>query len=236
MAGALGIVVVLGIVRKEYPIRTYEAYQTLSEFFTSFAGWMCDLASSALNWALFESPVTVEKKILPTASAGRSDLYMPGEYQTTQSHPASLEQETRTVIEEARMVLPGIQAVFGFQLVVVFNNGFHELKPAEQLVHLGALFLVVIAIALIMTPASYHRIAEKGTVSRRFVEIASRLLALAMLPLMLGLSLDLFVVSRLILNNVTLSIGIAAVLVLVFFGLWYVFPWIERRILERGGL
>jgi hypothetical protein len=49
--------------------------------------------------------------------------------------------------------------------------------------HLLALILTMIAIALIMTPASYHRIAEKGTVSRRFVEIASRLLAWAMLPL-----------------------------------------------------
>jgi hypothetical protein len=160
--------------------------------------------------------------------------HMPGEYHTTESRPASLEQETRTVIEEARMVLPGIQAVFGFQLIAVFNNGFHDLKPPEQLLHLGALLLVVIAIALIMTPASYHRITERGIVSQRFVEIASRLLALAMLPLMLGLTLDLFVVSRLILNDVAISIGIVAVLVIMFFGLWYVFPWIERRLLDRA--
>src|SRR5438132_11102600 len=119
---------------------------------------------------------------------------MAGEYHTTESHPASLEQEIRTTIEEARMVLPGIQAVFGFQLIAVFNNGFNSLNPSERLLHLVALLLVAVAIALIMTPASYHRIAEKGTVSRRFVEIASVLLALAMLPLMLGLTIDLFVV------------------------------------------
>lgn len=88
---------------------------------------------------------------------------MPGEYHVTKSRPASLEEETRTVIEEARMVLPGIQAVFGFQLIAVFNNGFHSLTPPEQLMHLNALVLIMIAIALIMTPASYHRIAEKGT-------------------------------------------------------------------------
>jgi uncharacterized protein DUF6328 len=101
--------------------------------------------------------------------------------------------------------------------------------PSEQRMHLIALILTMIAIALIMTPASYHRIAEKGTVSRRFVEIASRLLAWAMLPLTLALTVDLFLVARLVLNNVTLSIGIAAVLLFVFFGLWYVFPWVERR-------
>jgi hypothetical protein len=92
----------------------------------------------------------------------------------------------------------------------------------------------MIAIALIMTPASYHRIAEKGTVSRRFVEIASRLLTLAMFPLMLGMTADLFLVARLVLNNMALSIAIAVVLAFVFFGLWYLFPWIERRLI-RGG-
>jgi hypothetical protein len=153
---------------------------------------------------------------------------MSGEYHKTESHPASLEQETQTVIEEARMVLPGIQAVFGFQLMAVFNNGFSQLKPGEQVAHLVALLLVVIAIALIMTPASYHRIAEKGIVSRRFVELGSRLLAFAMLPLMLGITIDLFVVARLILNNVGFSVGIAALFVLLFLLLWFVFPWAER--------
>jgi hypothetical protein len=157
---------------------------------------------------------------------------MPGQYHATESRPAGLEEETRTVIEEARMVLPGIQALFGFQLIAVFNNGFHGLMPSEQRMHLIALVLTMIAIALIMTPASYHRIAEKGTVSRRFVEIASGLLALAMLPLMLGMTVDLFLVARLVLNNVTFSFGIAAVLLFVFFGLWYVFPWVERRFIR----
>jgi hypothetical protein len=50
---------------------------------------------------------------------------MPGKCRAAESRPASLEEETRTVIEEARMVLPGIQAVFEFQLIAVFNNGFH---------------------------------------------------------------------------------------------------------------
>src|SRR6201982_4309680 len=84
------------------------------------------------------------------------------ENQTTESPPASLEQETKTVIEEARMGLPGIQAVFGFQLIAVFNNGFNNLRPPEQVLHLAALLLVAVAIALIMTPASFRRLAENG--------------------------------------------------------------------------
>ena len=37
------------------------------------------------------------------------------------------------LLEECRMVLPGIQALFGFQLITVFNSGFFELlSPAER--------------------------------------------------------------------------------------------------------
>ena len=33
-----------------------------------------------------------------------------------------VEKMAQEAIEEARMVLPGIQALFGFQLIAVFNN------------------------------------------------------------------------------------------------------------------
>lgn len=150
---------------------------------------------------------------------------MSSEYHTSTQRPASLEEETRTTIEEARIVLPGIQALFGFQLIAVFNSRFQDFTGIEQVLHLTALLMIALAIALIMTPAAYHRIAEKGTVSRRFVDLASRFLELAMVPLMFGISLDLFLLARLILNDVTLSAAIAIAMLFIFFGLWYVLPW-----------
>ena len=154
---------------------------------------------------------------------------MPTEYHSSTERPASLEEETRTTIEEARMVLPGIQALFGFQLIAVFNTRFHDFSNLEQFLHLVALLLVALAIALIMTPAAYHRIAERGIVSRRFVDLASRFLELALMPLMFGISLDLFLLGRLILNNAALSAAIASTMFILFFGLWYVFPWTRAK-------
>jgi hypothetical protein len=158
---------------------------------------------------------------------------MPSEYQNATSRPASLEEETRTVIEEARMVLPGIQAFFGFQLIAVFNNRFQEFTHAEQVLHLVALLLLAISIALIMTPAAYHRIAERGMVSRRFVELASRFLECAMFPLMLSITIDLFLLTRFILNNLALSTVVAVGAILMFFGLWYFFPWTQSTRARR---
>ena len=56
------------------------------------------------------------------------------------------------------MVLPGVQALFGFQLIAVFSDGFTaRLTRSEQGLHLLALTLVAVAGALVMTPAAYHR-------------------------------------------------------------------------------
>lgn len=67
----------------------------------------------------------------------------------------SLADATKYLLEECRMVLPGVQALFGFQLIAVFNTAFSDkLSHGEQSVHLLALALVAIAVALIMSPAS----------------------------------------------------------------------------------
>jgi len=72
----------------------------------------------------------------------------------------SLKDQMRNTLEEARMVLPGIQALFGFQTVAVFNQRFVELPAVVQNAHLVALLTVVAAIALVMMPAAWHRITD----------------------------------------------------------------------------
>jgi hypothetical protein len=77
---------------------------------------------------------------------------MSSEYHSSTQRSASLEEETRTTIEEARRVLPGIQSLFGFQLVAVLNGRFQDLTGVEQVLHLVALLMVAVSVALIMTP------------------------------------------------------------------------------------
>jgi len=146
-----------------------------------------------------------------------------------------LEREATHVLEEARMVLPGIQALFGFQLVAVFSSRFDTaLSSVEQRLHLGAIVLVALAVLLIMAPAAYHRQAERGRVSRYFVELASRLIASALAPLLLGIVVEIFIVARVILQSTVISLAIAALLLAAFVGLWFVFPYLSRRAARNG--
>lgn len=141
----------------------------------------------------------------------------------------SLQQEAQQTIEEARMVLPGIQALFGFQLMAVFNNRFQDLTLYEQYTHFISILLVTIAIALIMTPAAYHRLVERGTVSHVFIELSSNLIAIAMAPLMVALALEVLLVGRLILGSGWTSPAVAGGTFAVFAFLWFVFPFLKRN-------
>src|SRR5437867_6193926 len=116
------------------------------------------------------------------------------------------------LLDEARMVLPGMQALFGFQLIAVFSPGFSEmLDDTGQQLHLAAISLVVIAVAIIMTPAAYHRLTGPRDVTESFIELSTRLLLLSMLPLALGICIDFYLVASVIIDG-TISALFAALL------------------------
>ena len=128
------------------------------------------------------------------------------------------------LLEECRMVLPGIQALFGFQLIVVFSSTFTErLSPGEQRIHVAAIVLIVVAIALIMTPAAYHRQRGAREITESFVTLSSRLLLMAMAPLALGICLDSYLVVRVIVGRGVGAV-VAAGLLSLFALSWGLLP------------
>ena len=128
------------------------------------------------------------------------------------------------------MVLPGIQALFGFQLIAVFNEGFGEkLSEVGQMVHLVALILTTLSMALVMTPAALHRQAEPKAVSDRFLWLASNVVLAGMVPLAVAVGLDAYVVASIVLQSELLGTLLGVVLMLVFASLWFVLPRHEHR-------
>ncbi len=140
----------------------------------------------------------------------------------------SLKDEMQTVIEEARMVLPGIQALIGFQTMAVFNTKFDELSQGSRSAYLIALGFLTLSMGLLMTPAAYHRLAERGKVSRRMINLSSTLITSAMVPLLLAFSLDVYVVVLAVLRNLWIASlgGIATFCLLV--SLWFFFPLFKK--------
>src|SRR5882762_8175592 len=100
-----------------------------------------------------------------------------------QTEELSLSKAAQYLLEECRMVLPGIQALFGFQLIAVFNLSFAQrLSSLEQRLHLFAITLTAVAIAFVMAPAAYHRQTGPREVSEAFIQLSTRLLLWSMWP------------------------------------------------------
>jgi hypothetical protein len=142
-----------------------------------------------------------------------------------------LDSAASHLLEECRMVLPGIQALFGFQLIAVFNDAFdHKLAPGERQLHLLALFLVALAAALVMAPAAIHRQSQQREVSERFIWLSSLLLRVSMYPLALGLTLDVYLIGRVVFDAPILGFVFAAILFVALVVLWLVLPWREAKV------
>jgi hypothetical protein len=136
----------------------------------------------------------------------------------------TLEDRLTHVLEELRVVLPGTQALLGFQLVAVFSTGFEVLPQWQKDVHFVSLLFVTFGAMLLMTPAAYHRIVDDGDDTEAMHMFATRALMLAMAALGIGLSLDLVVVAEVVLGSLVIAIATASIALVTFATAWFVLP------------
>jgi len=143
---------------------------------------------------------------------------------SARSEPESIKDQARNSLDEARMVLPGIQAVFGFQLIAIFNERFAHLPNALKWTHFASLCLVVCTIALIMTPAAYDRIAQPDRISQAFLRMTSIVMSTAMGLFALAVAGELVVIGWLATDSWVIGILTAVVATSVFAAMWFVYP------------
>lgn len=142
-----------------------------------------------------------------------------------QEQQVELSEAVSYALDEARMILPGIQALFGFQLVAVFNDRFSEIFGCwGQWLHLAALVLVALSCALAMTPAAFHRQNDRTKVSRELLDLSSAFIGSAMIPLLAAISIDVGLVAYVVSENAWVSGAMGGACALVFAALWLVFP------------
>lgn len=123
------------------------------------------------------------------------------------------------------MLIPGVTAFLGFQLVAVFNNAFStKLTRDEQMLHVGAMFVTLVALLMLLTPAAYHRQAEPGWVSQGFADLSSRLITGATPLFALGITLDFYLLVRAVSEDQPLALILASAIFAIAVVLWLVLP------------
>jgi hypothetical protein len=142
--------------------------------------------------------------------------------------PSDIASKIEHALTEARMVLPGAQALLGFQFMSFFAAGFIELPRASRLIHFSGLLFVSLAGILLIAPAAFHRLAEQGQPTTRFYRYASGMVQASLVPLALGMGADFYVVVAKVSGSIVDGAVSAAALLLGVFGLWCCVPWLAR--------
>jgi hypothetical protein len=144
------------------------------------------------------------------------------------SEQAPLHARIEQMLTEGRVILPGAQALLGFQLVIVLSDTYEKLPASSRLVHGFALLAIALTVALLVTPAALHRIVWAGEESEAFLRIGSGVTILALLPLACGMAADAYVVFARMTGMTTGAAIVAGIVQLVLLGFWYVWPGIDR--------
>jgi len=135
-----------------------------------------------------------------------------------------LHKRIEQMLTEARVILPGVQAMLGFQLIVCMAQSFEKLPRGLQFLHFGGLALGLCSIALLIAPAAVHRLAFHGNDDDRFHRVGTRLLTIALLPLAVSISCETFIAAWKLGEDLVLATLAAVSVLLMFTGAWYLLP------------
>jgi hypothetical protein len=202
-------------------------------FTTSMVEWALHPMALALGFAIFASAATLAglvTSIALGAGAGGTallcwfivpwirKLQKKGIY--PMEHTTPVKTRLEHVLTESRVLLPGAQALLGFQLITFFMEDFINMARPLQWVHLISLLLITVAVILLIAPAAFHRIADSGDATERSYEFGSKMVLASSVPLGLGLVGELFLILAKTVNGAVAAIGSGLALVICF-GLWF---------------
>jgi hypothetical protein len=136
------------------------------------------------------------------------------------------ERTARELIEllnELRVILPGVQFLFAFLLTVPFTQRFPQLNGLETGVFFVTLLCTAVATALLMAPSAQHRVLWRGGVREQRLKLGNTLTIVGLVFLVPAMVGAVFVVTAFIFG-LGYALGVTLLLVLFFALLWFVLP------------
>ena len=146
-----------------------------------------------------------------------------GEDKTGENSQERTARELIELLQELRIVIPGVQVLFAFLLTVPFNQGFAKLATVQRDVFFATLLCTAAATALLIAPSAHHRILFRQGVREKRLEIGNTLAILGLVflvPAMVGV---MFVITDLAFG-LTAALIVTVVMALGFLLLWFILP------------
>jgi Family of unknown function (DUF6328) len=144
-----------------------------------------------------------------------------------------LNRELMELLQELRVVIPGVQVLLAFLLTVPFQQRFAQIPGSMRNAFFASIACATLATAFLIAPSAHHRMRWRAGEKERLVRIGNQMAIVGTVFLAAAIVLALYVITDVLFTtNLAVLTGIAA---LVLFGvLWYVVPMVGRSSSEEA--
>jgi Kef-type K+ transport system membrane component KefB len=138
-----------------------------------------------------------------------------------------LDRELMELLQELRVVLPGVQVLLAFLLTAPFQQRFAQLPGSLRNAYFASIACATMATALLIAPSAHHRLRWRAGEKDRLLRIANREAIWGTVFLAAAIVLAVYVVTN-VLFATWIAVLTAVVGVAVFVWLWYALPLVGR--------
>jgi predicted membrane channel-forming protein YqfA (hemolysin III family) len=128
-----------------------------------------------------------------------------------ESRDERLDRELIELLNELRVVLPGVQVLFAFLLTVPFTNTFSSITNQQRQLFFAVFLCTAASTALLIAPSAYHRLRWRQHDKEQMLTTANRLSIGGMVFLTFALVGASFLVADLIFHTTAAALVTAAV-------------------------
>jgi hypothetical protein len=144
-----------------------------------------------------------------------------------ESKSERLNRELMELLQELRVVIPGVQVLLAFLLTVPFQQRFADLPGSMRNAFFASIACATLATAFLIAPSAHHRLRWRAGEKEALVRIGNQMAIAGTVFLAAAIVLALYVVTD-VLFTTDLALWTAIGAVIVFGGLWYVLPMLWR--------
>jgi Family of unknown function (DUF6328) len=134
-----------------------------------------------------------------------------------------LDRELMELLQELRVMLPGVQVLLAFLLTAPFQQRFADLPGSLRNAFFASIVCATLATALLIAPSAHHRLRWRAGEKERLLRVGNQMALWGTVFLAAAIVLALYVVTNILFTS-ELALWTAAATVVVFAVLWYVLP------------
>lgn len=132
-------------------------------------------------------------------------------------------REIAELLQELRVMLPGVQVLFAFLLTVPFSARFGDVTPLQQAVFFGTLLCTALSAGLLLAPSAHHRLLWRQQAREHRLRVANRLAIAGMILLVVAMVGVMFVITDILFGSVAAALTTAAISGF-FLYVWFLMP------------